>query len=599
MAITINFAGASLSKPGSYSNLTVAQAGVATPAVGTVALIGEADAGVPFSEEKGLSAVSFGPDELGAIKEKFGSGPLVDAARLAISPSNDPQIRGGAQEIVLLKTNQSTKASLVVKKGGDDYGTISHKKAGVLGNSISYKCATVGGKVVITLTVPGQNPLVSTELGDKPLMTVRCTDTAASSVTMSITDTHLTTTVSGGTAPSLSIPLAENKTIQALVAKIKAMPGYEAAPASNEAANKTVDRLDRISALDAVDIKGVSYGIKQDAAEVRDFFAQKAEDIEFSQAMKSGLPSACPETFLSGGTKGATSNANILDCLDALLKRRVNFIVPLFSRDADDDIADNLTDAASSYMIDSVHAATTSHVAEASTVKGRKERQAWVGFKGTMDESVEKAAGLNSSRVSMCIQDVDVLDSLGNVEPMQPHMLAVVSAGMHAAAAIGLSTTFKSPAILGFQHSEFEPETQAEKGIAANLTFVERAPNGGFRFVLDNNTYASDTSAWIYNRPSVIFAGDFAAYAVRLSTEQYVGQRNSDVSTESIKNLLVGVFDGLRSLGVIVGDANTGGKGYKDLSVSLNGSVVSISVTMSLVENFEFILSDLKVQRAG
>jgi hypothetical protein len=596
MAITINFAGASLSKPGSYSNLTVAQAGVATPAVGTVALIGEADAGVPFSEEKGLSAVSFGPDELGAIREKFGSGPLVDAARLAISPSNDPQIRGGAQEIVLLKTNQSTKASLVVKKSGDDYGTITHKKAGVLGNSISYKCAAAAdSKVTITLSIPGQNPLVSEPLGNKPLMTIRCTDGAASSVTMTITDTHLTTTVTGGTAPSLNIPLAENKTVQALVNKIKASTGYEAAAVSSEAANKLVDRLDRVSAASIT----ATYSVKQDAAEVRDFFAQKSADIEFSQSIKIGLPSVSPETFLLGGTKGATSNANILECFDALLKRRVNFIVPLFSRDADDDIAESLTDASSSYMIDSVHAATSSHVTEASTVKGRKERQAWVGFKGSLEDSVEKAAALNSSRVSMCVQDVDVLNAEGTTELMQPHMLAVVAAGMHASAAIGLSTTFKAANVRGFDHADFDPETQAEKAIAANLTFVERAPNGGFRFVLDNNTYASDTNAWIYNRPSVIFAGDFAAYAVRLATEQYVGQRNSDVSAESIKNLLVGVFDALRSLGVIVGDANTGGKGYKDLSIGLNGSVVSISVTMSLVENYEFILSDLKVQRAG
>ena len=72
MAITINFAGASLSKPGSYSSLTVAQAGVATPAVGTVALIGEADGGLPFDQEKGLSAVSFGPEEIEAIKNYFG-----------------------------------------------------------------------------------------------------------------------------------------------------------------------------------------------------------------------------------------------------------------------------------------------------------------------------------------------------------------------------------------------------------------------------------------------------------------------------------------------------------------------------------------------
>ena len=127
MAITINFAGASLSKPGSYTSLSVAQAGVSVPAVGTVALIGEADLGIPFSEEKGLSAVSFGPDEMSAIKEKFGTGPLVDAAALAIAPSSDPQVRGGAQEILLLKTNQSTKASLALQQSGSAYATITHK----------------------------------------------------------------------------------------------------------------------------------------------------------------------------------------------------------------------------------------------------------------------------------------------------------------------------------------------------------------------------------------------------------------------------------------------------------------------------------------
>lgn len=594
MAITINFAGASLTKPGSYSNLTVSQAGVATPAVGTVAIIGESDAGVPFSSEKGLSAVSFGPDEFGAIKEKFGSGSLVDAARLAISPSNDPQIRGGAQEIILLKTNQSTKASLVIKKGGgDDYATILHKRAGVLGNSVSYKCAPAPNeKVVITLSIPDQGVFVSESLGNKPLMTIKSN---ISGVKLSITETHLVTTGASGSMQNLSIPLAENRTIQALVNKIKTMEGYEAAATSSDAANKSVERLDKVSEV-SID---TTYSVKQDAAEVKDFFAQKSADIEFVQITKIGLPTTSPETYLSGGTKGGTSNANILECLDALLKRRVNFIVPLFSRDAEEDAADNLTDSSSSYTIDSVHAATASHVLEASTIKGRKERQAWVGFKGSMEDSTEKAAAINSPRVAMCIQDIDSINSRGEETTFQPHMLAVVAAGMHASAAIGLSTTFKSANIRGFDHQDFDPETQAEKAINSNLTFVEKSPSGAIRFVLDNNTYASETNAWIYNRPAVVFAGDFAAYAIRLATEQYVGQRNSDVSAESIKNLLVTVFNSLRAVGAIVGDANTGGKGYKDLSVNLNGSVVSVSVTMSLVENYEFILSDLKVQRAG
>jgi hypothetical protein len=127
---------------------------------------------------------------------------------------------------------------------------------------------------------------------------------------------------------------------------------------------------------------------------------------------------------------------------------------------------------------------------------------------------------------------------------------------------------------------------------------LEKAPGGGFRFVLDNSTYGQVADAWIYNRPSVIYAADVAAYAIRLNTETFVGRRNSDVTTESIKNLLVSVMDGLRSSGIIVPDANTGGKGFKDLVVRLNGSVVNVSVTLVLVEGIEFILSDITVQRA-
>lgn len=603
MAITINFAGASLSKPGSYSNLTVAQAGVATPAVGTVALIGEADGGLPFDEESGLSAVSFGPDELNAIKEKFGSGPLVDAAALAIAPSNDPQIRGGAQELIMLKTNKSTKASAVLEQGaGTVYGTVKHKKSGAAGNKIYVHCtAPQASTRTLTLSIPGKDPLVAT-IGGSAMLKVKLKDgmTAAS---LTITATHLQISASSGGAPSLSIPLAEATTVAELVKKINAQgvvgttAYYEAAAADSTMANKPSSRLDQVSSQP---LSTSFLSVTQDAAQVKDFFALAGDDIEFIQALKKGLPDAqSAAKYLAGGTKGATSNADILKCFDALLKRRVNFIVPLFSRDASADIEEELTDAYSNYTIESVHMMAASHTNEASTVKGRKERQAWVGFKGTFDESVERAAALNSYRVAMCIQDIKAVGGEGSSKEMQPHMLAVISAGMHASAAIGLSTTFKSVSVSDLMHDDFHYELHAEKAIAANLTFAEKSPNGGFRFVLDNNTYASETSAWIYNRPSVIYAGDFASYAIRLSTEQFVGQRNSDVSAETVKNLLVGVFDGLRALGVIVPDNNTAGRGYKDLSIAINGSVINISVTLTLVENFEFILSDLKVQRAG
>jgi hypothetical protein len=597
MAIRINFAGASILQPGAYSEVRPAESSVAAPALGIVALIGEAEEGLPFSAETGLNAVTFGPDEFQAIQEKYGSGELVDAAALAIAPSNDPDITGGAQELILLKTNASTTAQTSIPQGASNYGTVKAKKAGASGNQIAVQVAIVAGKAVITISrLDTGESEVSDPIGGNKLMSIQCTDAVATAATITITDTKLTTTVTGGTAQPLNIDLAKFPTISQLVAFINAQPGYSASAASAAAAARSTHQLDRVS---AEDIKAAAFDINRDAYDVQDFFSQSAL-VRFEPAIKEGLPTAFAKTFLAGGAKGATSQAAIQSCLDALLRRRVNFIVPLFSRDAADDIAENLTDASSGYAINAVHAAAIAHCNQASTVKGRKERQAFLGFKGSWDDTVEKSAEANAFRAQLCFQDPFVRKaSSGLVEQAQPHMLGVISAGMKAAARVGLPNTFKAPSISGIAHTEFDPETQGDKAIAANLCYVEANPQGGFRFKLDNSTYAQDKDAWIYNRPSVLYAADVAAYSIRINTEQFVGQRNSDVSPETVKNLMVGVLDQLKSAGIIVADLNTGGRGYKDLTVRINGSVVEIGVTLALVEGLEFVLSSIKVQRAG
>jgi len=598
MAIRVNFKGASLLVPGPYSSVEVAESGVAAPALGVVALIGEADEGTPFSQETGLSAVSYGPDEFAAIQDKYVSGELVDAARLAISPSNDPQIQGGAQELILIKTNASAKASLNIPQAASTYGTVKAKRAGEPGNQVSVKVEIVSSKAIITINRLDQGVTeISDALGGNALMAIQVTDGTATAATLTINDTEFKTTVTGATtAQSLTLKLAQFANVAALVAYVSAQPGYTASAASAAMGAKSVLQLDQVTALD---IKTASQNIKKDAFEVKDFFAQSAL-VDFTPSIKSGLPTVMAKTFLAGGTRGATLQSSIQDAIDALLARRVNFIVPLFSRDAADEDP-GFTDTASNYDIQSIHAAVNAHCNQGSTIKGRKERQAFVGFKAALYEDVaEQSANLSSARVQLCFQDVDVTSaSTGLIETKQPHMLAVISAGMKASAPVGLPNTFKQPNIQGFTHEDFEPATQAEKAVADNLMFVERSPNGAFRFVLDNSTYSKDDSAWVYNRPSVLYAADTAAYAIRLNTEAFVGRRNSDVSEETVKNLMIGVLDSLRAAGIIVPDTKTGGRGYKDLSVKINGSIVNIGVTLALVEGLEFVLSDIKVQRAG
>lgn len=593
MAIVVNFAGASLRKPGAYSRVRVAQGGAAQAQLGVVAIIGESSDGDPFSAESGLSAVSWSPDQFNAIADKYGSGQLVDASRLSFAPSNDPQVTGGAQQLVTLKTNQSVKAQLAL---ASSYGTVKAKKAGTNGNNLSVEVDNSAGQRIITIAdaLSGQTE-ISSALGGAGTITIQIAGASVTASTLTINPTQIITTVTGGTTAALTLKKSQFNSLQQLADYLNSQPGYTVTVASGQN-SQPLSVMDTVSAQDAFT---APYTVLRNAADVAAFFAASAL-VDFTQTATAGVPAVLVKTFLAGGLLGATTNANIQACVDALSSLRINFLIPLFSRDATADITDGLTDAGSSYTIDSIHVAVRTHVAQNSTIKGRKERQGYVGYDGPYATAVTKGANLGAARVSLQFQRVDITDSLGDLYTAKPHMLALINAGMKAAAVVGLPNTFKLININGFStaSNDFDPETQADDAISNNLTFLEKAPGGGFRFVLDNSTYGLDLNAWIYNRPSVQYAADTAAFAIRLNTETFVGQRNSDVSPETIKNLLLSVMDGLRSSGIIVPDASSGGKGFKDLTVSFTGSVINTSVTLILVEGFEFVLNDIQVARA-
>jgi hypothetical protein len=594
MAIIVNFAGASLRKPGAYSRTKIASSGAAEAQLGVVALIGEADEGPAFNASD-VEASAYGPDQFSDIQNQFGSGELVDMAKLALAPSVDPQIAGGAQKLYLLKTNVGSKATLALPTS---YGSLSAKLAGKNGNKISAQVQVTGSTVVITVARSDLGVSeISEPLGNKVVMTLQCTDGVASVATVTIAGGVLTTSVTGGSASPLNIKLSDFATIGQVVEYINSIPLYSAAVGSAPGAvNMPTSVLDSKTAVDILAVASC----KRDLQDVKDFFASSGL-VDFSPTATAGLPTTLVKSFLTGGAKGSTTASQVTAAIDALAKVRVNFIVPLFSQDATADIASGHTEAGSTYTIAGAIAALKSHCAQMSTVRGRKERQGFAGIKASYDDAKQASSDNAFNRLQLVFQEVQVLASDGSTPFKQPHALAVISAAMKAAAVVGLPNTFKAPNILAFKapSGDFDPETQADDAIDANLCFVERAPGGGFRFVLDNSTYAQTKDAWFNARPSVIYAADTAALSIRLNTETLVGLRNSDVSVESIKNLLIGVMDSLRASGIIVPDASSGGRGFKDLSVRIEGSIVRISVTLILVEGLEFVLSDITVQRAS
>jgi hypothetical protein len=131
MSVSVNFNGINIKKPGSYSSVRQeipSTFGLAT--IGIVALIGESSKG-PNLDEISIDEVFFTPSRYSEVKEKYGSGPLVDSFLSMLAPSSS--IENGVQGVYLLKTNKSTKASHTIT----GYGKFTSLSSGVEGNSIS------------------------------------------------------------------------------------------------------------------------------------------------------------------------------------------------------------------------------------------------------------------------------------------------------------------------------------------------------------------------------------------------------------------------------------------------------------------------------
>lgn len=135
MAINVSFNGATIYRPGAYSKLTIDLGGnFPLGATGLVAIFGESTRGKPGSEESNMSRNFFLPNQISEVRQKYGSGPIVDAMNFLFSPASDGAIPSGAQVVYIYKTNASTRASLAL---ANSYATVRSLEHGVGGNTIT------------------------------------------------------------------------------------------------------------------------------------------------------------------------------------------------------------------------------------------------------------------------------------------------------------------------------------------------------------------------------------------------------------------------------------------------------------------------------
>jgi len=374
-----------------------------------------------------------------------------------------------------------------------------------------------------------------------------------------------------------------------------------------------VSVLDRVTALGANGTASIRPAqIKKDAQEVRDMFSVSSfvEQATLGTDSYVGLPDTQAEIYLSGGLKGATASSEITNALSKFEKFRVNAVVPLFSRDATADIADQLTDPASTYTIDAIHQAVKTHLSLMATTKKRSERQGYLSVKDTYANSKIKAQTMATSRIQMVIQDIRNIDSEGNIKWFQPWAGAAMLAGARGGSPVGNPMTFKFFNMSGIRQTgqamstdeqnivmDFDADTMYDDAIQNGITFWEAPQTGGFRLVLDNTTYGKDGN-WVLNRAHVQYAADVVAFDFRSQLENiYVGLKNT-VSAAEIKSTCESILATYLAQGITV-STDDAKNGFKQLTVTINGNTVNISVVVKLVEGIDFILSDISLQRAS
>lgn len=401
-----------------------------------------------------------------------------------------------------------------------------------------------------------------------------------------------------GAPVTLTLQLSSYPTVADLASYINSLPSFSAAPGTATLGNLPSTALDASTwgSWSATYSAANTWGgytcrIKTDAYRFRQVMDTSTLVMLDGDLPYGGLPEIVSSfTYLAGGSKGSTTNTSFDDAILALEKLRCNFVIPLISRDATDDIADNLTDASSTYEIEYVNAAFKSHVAKMSTMKARRNRQAFLSFRGSFNDASDAAANIASFRCCMPFEDTKQGLS-GSIVQYQPWMLAANAAAMQA----GLfykSLVNKQVNTSGVLQAAgdwtYNYDSDLEDALKAGLLPVKKSETGGFVWVSDQTTYGKDANT-VYNSIQMVYAADTVALTTAQRMESaFLGKSLADVTAAQALSFLDGIMADMLRLKLIAPSSDAA-QGYKNARVQISGPVMRVSLEVKIAGSIYFI----------
>jgi len=420
--------------------------------------------------------------------------------------------------------------------------------------------------------------------------------------TMTIANGMLTTTVTGGSGANLSINLSHYSTIAVLATFISSQTGYSATcpPAATQLPTSQLDSVTAIGI--AATAANAQPGRVKNSAALFASIMNTSTVTQFVPTATAGLPAATAmAAFLTGGTRGATLAADIVNAIAQMAGIQVNIIVPLFSQDASEDIALGLTDPASTYTIAAVNAATKNHCIEYSTPKLQRNRicilSYWDSGEATYTNAKAMAQGLANYRCSLVCQQPTQVNSGGVITTFMPWYNAVVAAGMQTGGfyksicnKLANVISFNDPA--GFDSGS---PGDVEDALLAGLLVMEKTTAGN-TWISDQTTYGFDTN-FVYNSIQAVYASDLIALDMAASFKAaFVGKSLADVSAATGLSYLSQKMAGYMRIKLIA-TSDDAPAGYKNAKVTILAPEMDVSVEIKLATAIYFVPISINISQ--
>jgi hypothetical protein len=416
---------------------------------------------------------------------------------------------------------------------------------------------------------------------------------------ISIAAGTMTAVVTGGSGAGFTVSLGDYATVGDLADYIDSLTGWIASPGSPTTSSVSPVTLDA-GVYTASTAHGVATArIKADAAKaVADFAGLPLVSIA---ATASGLPAALPMTYLSGGTRGGTSNTDILNALTALERVRCNFVVAAFDSDASADVAAGITDSASTYDIASIGANLKSHVAKMSGFKRRRNRQGFIGTaKGVFADRRQFAASLASADLACAFQPIRATDATGTLRTLGPKAAGALIAGMQAAAGYRpiVDRLLDISGVMPVSGFDPEADTDVATAIDSGLLVLGANEEGGFKTIIDQTTWVRDDNfvfnsvGNVYNK-NVLLVGFFQRMQ-KLFNGRSVADVGAGAALTGAEQYLKDAF-----AAKLIAASDQYPPGYGKLKVRLAPPAMFFSATAVLSTGILFEVVDLQIVPAN